>query len=62
MLVKAKIERIASAIEADVHTGRIYIGDAHENEGELVRRFTVCRSAIRKCLPDPELSGLSIAF
>lgn len=46
----AKPEQIARVLEEEIMTGRLAYGDRLQSESELVRRFSVSRSTIRKGL------------
>lgn len=48
--VQAKPERIAMALEQDIRTGKLGFGQRLESENELVRRFSVSRTTVRKSL------------
>ncbi len=46
----AKPERVASALERDIRSGKLGYGAQLESENELVRRFAVSRNTVRKGL------------
>ncbi|MFN4142852.1 GntR family transcriptional regulator [Aestuariivirga sp.] len=46
----AKPHRIAEALERDIRSGKLRFGARLESENELVRRFAVSRSTVRKGL------------
>lgn len=54
----AKPERIASALEAEIRSGRLTYGDRLQSEQELVRRFSVSRTTVRKGLEELSSKGL----
>ena len=48
--VQAKPERIAMALEGEIRSGKLRFGARLESESELVRRFAVSRTTVRKSL------------
>lgn len=54
----AKPERIASALEAEIRSGRLGYGERLQSEQELVRRFSVSRTTVRKGLEELSSKGL----
>jgi GntR family transcriptional regulator len=54
----AKPERIASALEAEIRSGQLAYGDRLQSEQELVRRFSVSRTTVRKGLEELSTKGL----
>ena len=54
----AKPERIASALEAEIRSGRLAYGARLQSEQELVRRFSVSRTTVRKGLEELSSKGL----
>ena len=54
----AKPERIASALEAEIRSGRLAYGERLQSEQELVRRFAVSRTTVRKGLEELSSKGL----
>lgn len=47
---QAKPERVAMALERDIRSGKLTFGDRLQSENELVRRFAVSRTTVRKGL------------
>ena len=47
---QAKPERIAMTLEQDIRSGKLGFGERLESENELVRRFEVSRTTVRKSL------------
>ena len=56
----AKPERIASALEAEIRSGRLAYGERLQSEQELVRRFAVSRTTVRKGLEELSSKGLIV--
>lgn len=59
-LAVGKSERIAREIEADIRAGRISHGDRLASENELVQRYSVSRSTVRKSLETLSSRGLIV--
>jgi GntR family transcriptional regulator len=49
-LAEAKPEQVARALESDIRSGRLGFGARLQSENELVRRFAVSRTTVRKGL------------
>ena len=56
----AKPERIASALEAEIRSGMLAYGERLQSEQELVRRFSVSRTTVRKSLEELSSKGLIV--
>jgi GntR family transcriptional regulator len=56
----AKPERIASTLEAEIRSGRLAYGERLQSEQELVRRFAVSRTTVRKSLGALSSKGLIV--
>lgn len=56
----AKPERVASALEAEIRSGQIPYGERLQSEQELVRRFAVSRTTVRKGLEELSSKGLIV--
>jgi GntR family transcriptional regulator len=56
----AKPERVASALEAEIRSGQIPYGERLQSEQELVRRFSVSRTTVRKGLEELSSKGLIV--
>lgn len=56
--VLAKPEVIASELERDIRSGRVRYGDRLQSENELVQRFSVSRTTVRKGLEELTARGL----
>lgn len=59
-MAAAKPERIASTLEAEIRSGRLAYGERLQSEQELVRRFAVSRTTVRKSLEELSSKGLII--
>lgn len=53
-----KPERVASALEHEIRSGRLGFGERLQSENELVQRFSVSRNTIRKGLEELSNRGL----
>ncbi len=53
-----KPERIATALEHEIRSGRLGFGDRLQSENELVQRFSVSRNTVRKGLEELSSRGL----
>lgn len=60
IVAAAKPERIASTLEAEIRSGRLAYGERLQSEQELVRRFAVSRTTVRKSLEDLSSRGLIV--
>lgn len=56
----AKPARIASTLEAEIRSGRLMYGERLQSEQELVRRFAVSRTTVRKGLEELSSKGLIV--
>ena len=56
----AKPERIASTLEAEIRSGHLAYGERLQSEQELVRRFAVSRTTVRKSLEELSSKGLIV--
>lgn len=56
----AKPERIASALEAEIRSGRLAYGERLQSEQQLGRRFSVSRTTVRKSLEELSSKGLIV--
>lgn len=57
-IASGKPEKIAQILEDEIRSGRLAHGDQLQSENELVRRFAVSRSTIRKGLSELSRRGL----
>ena len=56
----AKPERIAFTLEAEIRSGQLAYGQRLQSEQELVRRFAVSRTTVRKGLEELSSKGLIV--
>ncbi|MBP0616481.1 GntR family transcriptional regulator [Jiella mangrovi] len=57
-IAAGKPEKIAQILETEIRSGRLAHGDQLQSENELVRRFAVSRSTVRKSLSELTRRGL----
>src|SRR5271156_2220390 len=56
--IQAKPERVAMALEHEIRSGKLGFGARLQSENELVRRFAVSRTTVRKSLEALAEKGL----